>query len=53
MTVPSTLKEEKFLALPKEKFSKILQDNYIHVKNNILTTKFLLKSLKDCTFNYK
>jgi hypothetical protein len=30
MSTPVTLKEERFLSLPKDNFSKILGDDYVH-----------------------
>ena len=53
MTTPVTLKEEKFLGLPKENYAKILNDDYIHAGNAIETLKFKQVSLSGSVINYK
>ncbi len=40
MSLPVTLKEERFLALPKDNYSKILGDDFVHSDNTVETFKF-------------
>jgi hypothetical protein len=53
MSTPVTLKEEKFLALPKEKYSKLLSDDFIHSSNNLVVSKFSSLSNNGVAVNYK
>jgi len=40
MSTPVTLKEEKFLGLPKDTYAKVLGDDFVHSGNAIETIKF-------------
>ena len=53
MSLPVTLKEERFLGLPKDTFSKVLGDDYVHSGNAVETIKFKSVSPKGAIVNYK
>ena len=53
MSLPVTLKEERFLALPKDDFSKILSDDYIHNGNTFETIKLKSVTSSGSIVNYK
>jgi len=48
-----TLKEERFLGLPKDTYSKVLGDDYVHSGNAVETIKFKSVSEKGAIVNYK
>lgn len=49
----ATLKEERFLGLPKSNYSKVLSDDYVHGGNNIETLKLKSVSSSGAVTNYK
>jgi hypothetical protein len=49
----ATLKEERFLGLPKANFDKLLGDNYVHAKNTLETVKLKAVSSSGLVVNYK
>ena len=53
MSLPVTLKEERFLGLPKDTFAKILGDDYVHNGNTVETIKFKYVSPSGAIVNYK
>ena len=53
MSLPVTLKEERFLGLPKDTYSKILGDDFVHSGNAVETVKFKSVSANGATVNYK
>ena len=53
MSLPVTLKEERFLALPKDNFSKILSDDFIHNGNTVETIKLKSVTSTGSIVNYK
>jgi hypothetical protein len=53
MSIPVTLKEERFLSLPKDNFSKILGDDYVHANNTIETIKIKSVSPNGAILSYK
>jgi hypothetical protein len=53
MNSPQTLKEERFLSLPKDSSSKILSDDYIHSNNSVETLKIKSCSPNGLILNYK
>lgn len=53
MSTPVTLKEEKFLGLPKDNYSKVLGDDFVHSGNAIETIKFKAVTPSGSIVNYK
>lgn len=53
MSIPATLKEERFFSLPKAKYDKVLGDDYVHKGNTLETLKLKAKSESGAIVNYK
>ena len=53
MSIPATLKEERFFGLPKANFDKVLGDDYVHKGNTLETLKLKCKSNSGAIVNYK
>jgi hypothetical protein len=53
MSLPATLKEERFFALPKVTHQKVLGDDYVHLNNTVETIKIKSVSSTGSIVNYK